>query len=64
MKIDKIQYNATSVITVVIKYTSQEKFYKELGLEFLKHRRKPRRLCAFYKIKATGLPSYKLTAIA
>ena len=64
VKLDKIQYNATSVITVVVKYTSQEKFYKELGLEFLKCRRKPRCLCAFYKIRAIGLPSYKLTAIA
>ena len=34
------------------------KLYHEIGLESLKFRRWFRKLCTFYKIKSTGLPSY------
>ena len=56
-KLESVQYNAAPAITEAIKGTSQVKPYKELGLESLKLRRKLRRLCTFYKIKTTGLPS-------
>ena len=45
-------------ITGVIKGTSQLKIYNELGVESLKFRRWFRRLCVFYKIKATQIPKY------
>ena len=38
-RIESIQYNAGSVITGVIRDTSSEKLYQELGLESLKSRR-------------------------
>ena len=34
------------------------KLYHEIGLESLKFRRWFRKLCTFYKIKSTSLPSY------
>ena len=45
-------------VTRKIKGTSREKLYKELGLESLKLRRKLLRLCTFYKIRITNLPTY------
>ena len=39
-KLENIQYNAALAITGAIKGTSQEKFYKDLGLESLKLKRK------------------------
>ena len=56
--IERVQYNAALVITGAIKGTSQQKIYNELGFESLRFRRWFRRLCAFYKIKTTQLPSY------
>lgn len=47
--------NATHAIAVVIKGTSQGKFYSELGLQFLKFRRWFRKLSNFLKIKKTGI---------
>ena len=47
--------NATHAIAGVIKGTSQDKFYSELGLEVLKFRRWFRKLCNFLKIKKTGI---------
>ena len=56
--IARVQYNAALAITGAIKGTSQQKIYNELGFESLRFRRWFRRLCAFYKIKTTQLPSY------
>ena len=57
-KLENIQYNAASAITVAIQGTSKVNLYKELGLEFLKSRRWFRRLCTFYKIKTFKIPLY------
>ena len=38
-KLESVQYNACFAITDVIRGTSTEKLYQELGLEFLKSRR-------------------------
>ena len=57
-KLESYQYNAALAITGAIRGTSQTKLYKELGLESLKFRRYFRRLCTFFKIRQTGLPSY------
>ena len=56
--VERVQYNAALAITGAIKGTSQQKIYNELGFESLRFRRWFRRLCVFYKIKATQLPSY------
>ena len=58
--IARVQYNAALAITGAIKGTSQQKIYNELGFESLRFRRWFRRLCAFYKIKTTQLPSYMI----
>ena len=55
---ERVQYNIALAITGVIRAISQQKIYNELGLESLHFRRWFRRLCAFYKIKITQLPSY------
>ena len=57
-KQESFPYNAALAITGVIKETSREKLYEELGIESIKLRKKLRRVCTFYKIKTTGLPSY------
>ena len=57
-KLENIQYNAALAITAVIRGTSKTKLNKELGLEFLKHRRWFRRLCTFFKIKTYNIPPY------
>ena len=57
-QIEIIQYNASLVITGAIKVTSRVKLYNKIGLESLKFRWWFRKLCTFYKIKRTGLPSY------
>ena len=56
-KIETIQYNVALKITGTYK-NYQSRFYNELGLESLKFRRWFRKLCAFYKIKTTGVPQY------
>ena len=56
-QIESVQYNASRAITGAIKGTSGLKLYNEIGLESLKFRRWFRKLCAFYRIKSTGLPS-------
>ena len=53
-----VQYNASHAITSAIKGTSRLKLCNEIGLESLKFRQWSRKLCTFYKIKRTGLPSY------
>ena len=56
--VERVQYNAASAITGVIKGTSQLKIYNELGIESLKFRRWFRWLCVFYKIKTNLFPKY------
>ena len=63
IKLESYQYNAALAITGAIRGTSQTKIYKELGLESLKFRRYFRRLCTFFKIQHSGLPSYLLKLI-
>ena len=53
-KIESLKYNATLLITGVMRGSSREKIYKELGLEILKSRKWLRRLCCFYKIQNNG----------
>ena len=43
-KLETVHYNAALAITGAIKGTSHEKFYQELGLEYLQQRRWMRRL--------------------
>ena len=47
---ETIQYNAALAITGVIRDSSREKLYQELGLEALQQRRWYRKLCCFYEI--------------
>ena len=57
-KIESVQYNAALTITGATQGTSREKLYKELGLETLKSRRWLKKLCCFYKVKNSEIPSY------
>ena len=57
-KLEFIQYNAALAITGVIRGTSREKIYSELGLESLQDRRWYRKLCVFYKILTNMSPKY------
>ena len=57
-KLEKIQYNACIAITGVIRGTSKEKIYQELGLESLASRRWFRKLCFFFKILKNKSPDY------
>ena len=57
-KIERIQYKASLAMTCAIKGTSQSKLYSELGFESLKFRHWFRKLCIFFKLKASGLPEY------
>ena len=57
-KLETIQYNAALAIAGVIRGTSREKVYSELGLESLQDRRWYRKLCVFYKILNNMLPKY------
>ena len=55
-KIERIQYNSALAYTGAIKGTYHSRLYNDLGLESLMLMRWFRKLCAFYKIKATGVP--------
>ena len=55
-KLEFIQYNSALAITGVIKGTSTEKLYSELGLETLEKRIWYRKLCCFYKIYKSCSP--------
>ena len=57
-KVESIQYNASLVITGAIRGTSNEKLFKELGLESLQHSWWYRKLCCFYKILKDQSPKY------
>ena len=56
--LESIQYNATLAITVAIKGTSKEKFYNDLGLEYLRDRPWIRRRCLFHRISNLHSPKY------
>ena len=62
-RLDFYQHNAASAITEAIRGISQTKMYKELVLESLKFRRYFRRLCTFFKIEQSVLPSYLFNLI-
>ena len=53
-----VQYNAALVITGVIKGTSRDRIYRELGLESLAERRWSRKMFFFHKIINGLLPVY------
>ena len=57
-KIETIQYNAALAITGTIKGTSYDRLYQELGLEYLRDRRRCRRLVHFYNIVNCSSPKY------
>ena len=57
-KLEKIQCNACVAITGVIRGTSKEQIYQELGLESLETRRWIRKLCFFLKILKNKSPDY------
>ena len=56
-QIESVQY-VSFTITGAIKRTSRLKLYNEIRLESLKFRQWFKKICTFYKIKSTGLPSY------
>ena len=62
-KLESIQYNACLAKTGIIRGTSTEKVYQELGLESLKSRRWFRKHCHFYKIFNEKSPSYFFNVI-
>ena len=49
-RLESIQYNAALAVTGVIRGTSKEKLYEELGFETLQSRKSFRKLSLFYKI--------------
>ena len=57
-QIESVQYNAALTITGAIKGSCHDKFYQELGLEYLQQRLWMRRLCLLYKFLSTGQPSH------
>ena len=62
-KLKSIQYHAALAITGVVRGTSSEKLYQELGLESLQQRRWYRKLCTFFKIIKEKSPDYVLNII-
>ena len=56
-KLETVQSNAALAITGAIKCLFREKLYQELGLENLKQWRWMRRLCLFYNIVSTKIPT-------
>ena len=62
-RLESLQYNAAIAITGVIRVTSKEKLYNELGLESLQNRRWYRKLSFLYKVLANQSPSYLFNVI-
>ena len=62
-KLESIQYNACLALSGVIRRSSREKLYHELGLESLQRRRWYRKLCLFYKIFKENKPVYLFNLI-
>ena len=57
-ELEKVQYFAALIINGVVKGTSRERLYKELGLKSLSDRRWYRKPVFFYKIVKVLAPSY------
>ena len=57
-KTESLQHNAALALTGVIKGSSKEKLYQELGFESLKDRLWMRKLCYLYKVISSKRPSY------
>ena len=57
-RLESIQYNDCLAITGVMRGTSREKLYQELGLEPLRLRLWHRKLCLFYKVFKNEHPQY------
>ena len=57
-KIESVQYNAVLAIMWIIKGSTREKQYQELGLECLYQRRWVKRLRSLYKCFSSGQPTY------
>ena len=55
-KIESIQYNACLALSGVIRGSSREKLYQELGLESLQRRRWYREFSLFYKVFKENKP--------
>ena len=62
-RLESIHYNAAIAITWAIRGKSSEKLFQELGLETLRSRRWFIKLCLFYKILHSKLPSYLFNLI-
>ena len=62
--LESFQYNVAPAITGAIKGASKEKLYNEFGLEYLKGRRRIRRLCLFHKIYNLKSPKYLYNLIS
>ena len=60
---ESIQHNARLAVTGVIRGTSREKIYQELGLESLQLRLWYRKLCLFYKVFKNEHPKYLFNLI-
>ena len=57
-KLETVQYSVALAVSGAWRGTNKCKLYKELGWEYLYHRRWYRRLIHFYKLKQSRLPSY------
>ena len=57
-KLESIQYNAALALTRVIRGSSRENLYQELGLESLQLWQWYRKLCCFYKTYNKQAPDY------
>ena len=62
-RLESLQYNAALAITGVIRGTSKEKLYNELGLESLQKRRWYEKLSFLYKVIANQSTSYLFNMI-
>ena len=62
-KMETIQYNAALAITSVVRDSSREKLYQELGLETLHQRSWYRKRCCFYSILKSQSPKYLYSII-
>ena len=57
-KIERVQHEATRIVTGLPKYANIDSLYFETGWETLQSRRKRRKLSLFYKIHHQDCPSY------
>ena len=56
--LESIQYNAALAITGVIRGSSRETFYQELGFKSLQQQRWYRKICLFYRMMKNQSPKY------